>query len=222
MPPGDNKAPKSVAQSQELRRKALIHVLALIVCSTLYSAVFFNTLLIHNVFTRPFRQLYGPGPRFLDKGEHIIAKERTFMHTNNERNIEVSKVGPNKKIGEDEITDVSGEHITSILMGEIPFAANGNAQRLRFQPGTLKLTQSQTLQYCYADPTVYQMHYPSADRQVTSVSDTYKVVYLMIPKSGSSTGRWIMDNVLGAHDIGMDPTSNELHTESRTTLSSYL
>ena len=44
----------------------------------------------------------------------------------------------------------------------------------------------------------------------------------MIPKSGSSTGRWIMDNVLGAHDIGMDPTSNELHTESRTTLSSYL
>lgn len=168
---------------------------ALIVFAIIYVGVFFSTLFVHNGFiARPFRQTHGPAPPLSGKDAQI-PKESIAKY--DER--------PSAVLGE--ITD--GETITSMLLGEIQFSADTKAQRLRFQPGTLNLTQAHTLRHCYADP-IYQSHYPSSDRQVTSVSDYYKLLYLLIPKAGSSTGRWIMENVLRGGNVGLNPAGDDL------------
>ena len=172
---------------------------ALIVFAIIYVGVFFSTLFVHNGFiARPFRQSHGPAPPLSGRKDAQIPKEKVSRQTTYDGR-------PSAVLGE--ITD--GETITSMLLGEIPFPADTEAQRLRFQPGTLNLTQAHTLRHCYADP-IYQSHYPSSDRQVTSVSDYYKLLYLLIPKAGSSTGRWIMENVLRGGNVGLNPAGDDL------------
>lgn len=179
----------------------------LVLFSILYIAIFSNTLLIHNVFTRPFRQFHGPGHHFR-RGDELKKESKGSTKYAYEEPMEDSITRSRDQSFLEEITD--GERITSILLGESAFPTETKTQRLRFQPGKINLAQPDTLRYCYADPNIYTSHFPSSDRQVTSVSDTYELVYLMIPKSGSSTGRWIMERVLDAHDIGMNPAGNEL------------
>ncbi|KAL7533374.1 hypothetical protein ACHAXR_005187, partial [Thalassiosira sp. AJA248-18] len=172
-----------------------------IVFSILYIAVFIHTLRFHNGFTRPFRQMYGPASRLSDTNEQMPKIRRTLKSISDESTIDTTTIS-------NEITDPG--LITSILLGEVMFPTDTKKQRLRFQPGTLNLTQPTTLQHCFADPAIYQLHYPSSDRQVTSISESHQLIYLMIPKSSSSTGRWIMDNALEAHDMGMNPAGDEL------------
>jgi len=115
----------------------------------------------------------------------------------------------------DGITD--GETITAILRGDVDFNQSFNTttseiqHRLRFQPGQINLTQAEVLRYCYANPEIYARHFPSSDRQVTSISDKYKIVYLLLPKGGSSTGRWIMEHALDGHNAPLHPAGNDLH-----------
>lgn len=108
----------------------------------------------------------------------------------------------------------NGSTITDILRREIKLPAldeqTSPPLRLRFLPGTLNMEREETLRHCYADPTIYTKHFPQSEKQVTSISDNLQLIFIMIPKSGSSTGRWIMDNVLDASDHPMSALGKEL------------
>jgi len=91
--------------------------------------------------------------------------------------------------------------ITSILKRESHFPSldGRRQQRLKFKPGQLDISREETLRHCFAHPDIYRDQFPMRP-QVTMVSDPYQVIYMMVPKSGSSTGRWIMEHVLDGED----------------------
>jgi len=67
---------------------------------------------------------------------------------------------------------------------------------LEFAPGSLHLSHAETLKYCFTDPAVYKGHFmghrgDGSDVPV-SYSDKYKLAYVMLPKSGSSTARQML------------------------------
>ena len=116
-----------------------------------------------------------------------------------------------------------GNTITSILLKQEQSSKDASTPiHLRFKPGTLNLTSQQTLSYCYSDTAIYKKHFPSSSRLVTSISDTHMLIYIMLPKSASSSARWIMDNVLEASDTPLSGLGNELNPggeyENYTTL----
>lgn len=106
-----------------------------------------------------------------------------------------------------------GDTLTSIILQQVqpPVDDSQKPFRLRFKPGSLNLSTQQTLPYCYSDPSIYKQHFPQALHQVTSISDTYMLIYLMLPKSASSTARWVMDNVLNASDAPLSALGYELN-----------
>jgi len=67
-----------------------------------------------------------------------------------------------------------------------------------FDPGTLPLSQLSSLQQCYADPTIYRKHFMEGSRRRIPYSETHNLAYLLIPKSGSSTGRFMMKHEFDA------------------------
>lgn len=67
-----------------------------------------------------------------------------------------------------------------------------------FDPGALPLSQLSTLQQCYADPTIYRKHFMEGVRRRIPYSETHNLAYLMLPKSGSSTGRFMMKHEFDA------------------------
>ena len=67
---------------------------------------------------------------------------------------------------------------------------------IEFTPGSLKLSHAQTLQYCNTPPNIYRGHFQGGridggNIQV-SYSDKHKLAYVMLPKSGSSTARYML------------------------------
>ena len=62
---------------------------------------------------------------------------------------------------------------------------------LNFTPGSLPLSQLSTLQHCHVDPQFYKNHLKGGIGQL-SYSKKYNLAYILIPKSGSSTGRYMM------------------------------
>mmetsp|Transcript_24070 Transcript_24070/g.58126 ORF Transcript_24070/g.58126 Transcript_24070/m.58126 type:complete len:455 (+) Transcript_24070:197-1561(+) len=191
--------------------------ITVVLFSIIYMIAFSNTFFLHNVFTRPFQQYHGPEPPLSGRHERVN-REQSQLGSYAHNGLMESRIttstdeGGNSAISE-EITD--GNTISSILLRKISFPTTKtkSSQRLRFHPGNLNLTQPQVLHHCYADPSVYKLHYPSSDRQVTFISDTYNLALLMIPKSGSSTGRWVMEHVLDSKSAGLNPTGDELHTK---------
>ena len=62
---------------------------------------------------------------------------------------------------------------------------------VKFTPGSLGMKSSETLQFCYTDPTIYQHHFrPTGFGH--SISHKYQMIYPFVPKSGSSTARAMM------------------------------
>lgn len=105
-----------------------------------------------------------------------------------------------------------GNTITSVMLQqEQPPGDTTKPIHLRFKPGTINLTPQQTLPYCHVDRDIYKHHFPKSSRQVTSISDTHMLIYLMLPKSASSTARWVMDNVLNASDTPLSGLGTELN-----------
>lgn len=94
---------------------------------------------------------------------------------------------------------VAGQQVTDILHNKIQF--DEQQQRLRFLPGTLSLTQTETLSHCYSDPDIYGHHFNKRKTRGIPISLKHKLVFIMIAKSGSSTGRWVMNNVLEAEEL---------------------
>jgi hypothetical protein len=62
---------------------------------------------------------------------------------------------------------------------------------LKFTPGSLPLTQLFTLQHCHVNAEIYKNHLKGGPGQL-SYSKKYNLSYILIPKSGSSTGRYMM------------------------------
>lgn len=200
--------------------------------SILYAAVFSCTLAVHSALGRPFR--HASGPRSLGfyggggggKGGGATRRGRRRRHHEHHGHDVVHEVAVEERIlavpssngNRDDSTAfdggiTDGGTIASILTGKAMFPTEGKdlSRRLRFEPGTISnLTQAETLRRCYADPSVYSLHYPMSDRQVTSVSHPYRLVLLLVPKSGSSTGRWVMERVLDGETAGIDPAGGDL------------
>jgi len=153
---------------------------------------------------------------YLSDGEGLIADFFGQKQSNEESKL------PNPIHALGELYD--GKNVTSILLEQMlpPQSRDASPIRLRFQPGTLNLTPEQTLSYCHVDTNIYKQHFSQSSRLVSPISDKHKLIYLMIPKSASSTARWMMENVLNATDTPLSGTGHELNPngeyENYTTL----
>lgn len=64
---------------------------------------------------------------------------------------------------------------------------------LLYTPGSLPLSQLSTLQHCYSDPSIYSNHLNNGgSKRRAPYSEKYKLALVLVPKSGSSTGRFMM------------------------------
>lgn len=64
---------------------------------------------------------------------------------------------------------------------------------LHYPPGSLPLTQLSTFQHCYTDPTIYGNHlHNGGSKRRGPYSEKHKLALVLVPKSGSSTGRFMM------------------------------
>ena len=64
---------------------------------------------------------------------------------------------------------------------------------LYYTPGTLPLSQLATFQHCYTDPSIYYKHFnEKGDMRRAPYSEKHKLALVLLPKSGSSTGRYMM------------------------------
>lgn len=100
-----------------------------------------------------------------------------------------------------------GNYITQLLRGEIePKSKADKHQRYKFQPGTLDMSSTESLQYCRVNTTLYNQHFPSGQtngRVLVSFSESHKLIYRNIPKSASSSSRHAMENLFDGQDMRM-------------------
>eukprot|EP00580_Thalassiosira_gravida_P002842 CAMPEP_0201606784 /NCGR_PEP_ID=MMETSP0492-20130828/6122_1 /ASSEMBLY_ACC=CAM_ASM_000837 /TAXON_ID=420259 /ORGANISM="Thalassiosira gravida, Strain GMp14c1" /LENGTH=258 /DNA_ID=CAMNT_0048071257 /DNA_START=29 /DNA_END=805 /DNA_ORIENTATION=- len=79
---------------------------------------------------------------------------------------------------------------------------------LEFSPGTLSLTHAQTLQHCFADPNVYIKHVQGNRNDGSNVpvsfTGKHKLAYVMLPKSGSSTARYMLKDKFQASETSLN------------------
>mmetsp|Transcript_15869 Transcript_15869/g.34178 ORF Transcript_15869/g.34178 Transcript_15869/m.34178 type:complete len:363 (-) Transcript_15869:582-1670(-) len=79
---------------------------------------------------------------------------------------------------------------------------------LEFSPGTLSLTHAQTLQHCFADPNFYIKHVQGNRNDGSNVPVSYsgkhKLAYVMLPKSGSSTARYMLKDKFHASETSLN------------------
>jgi len=95
--------------------------------------------------------------------------------------------------------DDKGELVTQLLKSNHMSMKETQHTVLRFHPGTLNITSFETFQYCYCNPNVYKDHLTKFNK--ISVSAQYQLVYVMVPKSGSSTARLTMKHVFNATEV---------------------
>jgi len=67
-----------------------------------------------------------------------------------------------------------------------------------FEPGSLDYNRLETLRKCYVDPIRYQDHFPGPSDIQCTTSETHKIVYRMIGKSGSSSARLTLEHKFNA------------------------
>lgn len=86
--------------------------------------------------------------------------------------------------------DFFTNHAGFLILKDSPKAS------LEFPPGSLSLSHAQTLSHCWADNKTYANHFQGnrgdGSNVLVSYSDEYKLAYVMIPKSGSSTARFML------------------------------
>ena len=63
---------------------------------------------------------------------------------------------------------------------------------IHFTPGTLPISQLSALQKCYTNTTIFGQHFKERTRRRAPYSEKHKLAYILLPKSGSSTGRFMM------------------------------
>lgn len=80
---------------------------------------------------------------------------------------------------------------TAILRGDGKTLAG---DRVRFEPGTLPMTNADAFRYCKVDPLIYKQHFTGTAVMVAHAAQ-HSLLYILLPKSGSSTARWVMKQV---------------------------
>jgi hypothetical protein len=90
--------------------------------------------------------------------------------------------------------------VEKLLRGEMKMPIGRREETLHFVPGTLPtMTQKESLDYCYVDPVRYREHFPPRNAIFASLSKPkYNIAAFPVPKSGSSTVRYVMNNAFGA------------------------
>ena len=172
---------------------------------TIYIMVLATTLSIHQKHKRYLRDhpyfsevVQAQKKEFSSDNKDIQPQIQSLRVDNNTEQNEEGKDLPPKDI---KVDLTVGQLVTEILENKATF---DRQQRLEFTPGTLSLTQARTFSYCYADPKIYGHHFSKRKRRSIPISSKLKLVFVMIAKSGSSTGRWIMNSVLGAEETRVD------------------
>lgn len=118
-----------------------------------------------------------------------------------------------------------GDVVTKILKGEKPFPKiYGRGLRLKYRPGTLRMSSADALQHCFVNVTRYEGH-NLADRNrkqsLVSVSDEYELIYRNVPKSSSSSARHAMQDYLEGEDYRLkhDDMEKMVHDKNYTMIS---
>lgn len=71
---------------------------------------------------------------------------------------------------------------------------------IQFVPGSLEMNSTQVLQHCYTDPVVYKKHFFTRETRPVMSSDQHHLIYIMLPKSGSSTARFMLKKFFQARE----------------------
>ena len=92
-----------------------------------------------------------------------------------------------------------------------------------FAPGSLPITQLSTLQQCYTNTTIYRDHFKESPTRRIPYSKKYELAYILLPKSGSSTGRFMMQHEFDATEqrITISPGLQNVITFVREPLSRF-
>ncbi len=177
-----------------------------------YIMVFVTTLTIHQKHKR-----YSQHHFYTRSRDDVETRKNEMSKDRDEGNLHTSVTidlpdGQKEVRGtlliENQIDLAGGQQVTDVLQNKILF--DEQHQRLRFVPGTLSLTPAETLSHCYADPEIYKHHFPKRRIRSIPISLKHKLVFIMIAKSGSSTGRWVMNNVLDAEELKVHKDLSEL------------
>mmetsp|Transcript_8 Transcript_8/g.40 ORF Transcript_8/g.40 Transcript_8/m.40 type:complete len:978 (+) Transcript_8:237-3170(+) len=121
------------------------------------------------------------------------------------------KDSPKTSISADEDgVPVENELAVNIVRGTASLPVNKTD--LKFRPGILPVNTTEGLKLCHADPMVYKKHFRRSIRDKVSVAEDHKLIYIMLPKSGSSTARFMMETKFGAKEEAKN--LNELGTGS--------
>ncbi|KAL7480650.1 hypothetical protein ACHAW6_006324 [Cyclotella cf. meneghiniana] len=82
---------------------------------------------------------------------------------------------------------------------------------LEYAPGALPLSQLSTFHHCYTDPSVYSNHLSDGgSKRRAPISEKHKLALVLLPKSGSSTGRFMMQHEFDADErfVSLEPPLN--------------
>jgi len=142
--------------------------------------------------------------------DHIddFGREKYVMNSNNQHKTKTSSspkrrpplpLGVQRSTIPDLITSILSDHDIDAQTHHAGLSQLNDSPStfLEFPPGSLSLTHAQTLKHCFADPKVYSKHLLYGSRNdgsnvPVSYSDKHKLAYVMLPKSGSSTARYMM------------------------------
>lgn len=81
-----------------------------------------------------------------------------------------------------------------------------HGQTLRvFEPGKMNGTRTDVIRKCFVNPIKYRKHIQNPP--ICNIAEKYKLLFVLVPKSGSSTGRHVMKYDFGGKDIYSCPSS---------------
>ncbi|CAK9021898.1 2-amino-3-carboxymuconate-6-semialdehyde decarboxylase (Picolinate carboxylase) [Durusdinium trenchii] len=80
-----------------------------------------------------------------------------------------------------------GEQLRKQLGSPVAYLQPPSSGATLFEPGSLQWSRTETLRQCFVDPKFFTPVTPYC-----VVSEEHKLVYFLLPKSGSSTGRHVM------------------------------
>jgi hypothetical protein len=100
------------------------------------------------------------------------------------------------------------ELVMNIVRGTASFPADKS--NLKFRPGILPVNSAETLKLCHTETAVYKNHFDLDRKRLVSASEDHKLIYVRLPKSGSSTCRLLMEKKFGAPDKKIDITAKEV------------
>ena len=87
--------------------------------------------------------------------------------------------------------------VARVLNGDESLTDTNLQKEIKFTPGTLDLSIRDVLGHCYTNTTIYEKHLSGFTRLMSVSSKNFGIIYAMVPKSGSSTGRFMMEKRFG-------------------------